>query len=150
VVLEELGICNAEKMLKKHGIHSTRDPEHGIEVSGGSLGQAETLAVGLALADRSKNVYLITSDGACAEGSVWEALRIAGEQKLENLRVMVIANGYGAYGEINTDDLDKRLNYFYPTLVVRVNLFQYPEWLNGLGGHYVILDEEKYKEITNG
>ena len=147
VVLEELGLCDAEEMIKKHGIHSTRDTEHGIEVSGGSLGQAETLAVGLALGDRTKPVYLITSDGACAEGSIWEALRIAGELKLENLRVAVIANGYGAYRDINVEDLDIRLNLFFPTLVVKTNLFQYPEWLQGLKGHYSVMTEEMYKEL---
>jgi len=150
VVLEKYGFGDAEKMLKKHGVHSTRDVKHGIEVSGGSLGQAETVAVGMAMANRDRNVYLITSDGACAEGSVWEALRIAGEQKLENLRVAVIANGYGAYGKINIDDLDSRLNMFFPTLVVKVNLFQFPDWLQGLQGHYAVMDEKMYKEITNG
>jgi transketolase N-terminal domain/subunit len=147
-VLEKQGLCKAEEMLKKHGIHATRDVEHGIEVSGGSLGQAETIAVGMALADRTKNVYLITSDGACAEGSVWEALRIAGEQKLENLRVAVIANGYGGYGEIDTNTLDTRLNMFFPTFVVRTNLFQFSEWLQGIDAHYVIMTKEMYKEIT--
>jgi transketolase N-terminal domain/subunit len=148
VVLEKQGLCDAEKMLKKHGIHSTRDVKHGVEVSGGSLGQAETIAVGMALADRTKNIYLITSDGACAEGSVWEALRIASEQKLENLRVAVIANGHGAYGDIDVEALDMRLQLFYPTYVVKTNLFQFPEWLQGLGGHYAIMDEKMYKEIT--
>lgn len=147
VVLESLGKCDAEEMLKKHGIHTTRDPEHGIEVSGGSLGQAESVAVGLALADKTRNVYLITSDGACAEGNVWEALRVAGELRIENLRVAVIANGYGAYGEINVDDLDSRLQFFYPALVVRTNLFQFPDWLQGVDGHYVVMDKEKYEEI---
>jgi len=147
VVLEKLGLCDAEEMLKKHGIHSTRDVKHGVEVSGGSLGQVETIAVGMAMANRKRNVYLITSDGACAEGSVWEALRIAGEQKLENLRVAVIANGYGAYGEIDTNDLDLKLNLFYPVLVVRTNLYQFPDFLQGQAGHYVVMNEEQYKEI---
>ena len=150
VVLEKLGKCDAEEMLEKHGIHSTQDLEHGVEVSGGSLGQAETIAVGMAMADRKKNVYLITSDGACSEGAVWEALRIARDQKLENLRVAVIANGYGAYGEIDTEDLDTRLNSFYPTLVVRANMFKWPDWLQGLKAHYAIMNEEMYKEVTDG
>lgn len=148
VVLEKNGLCDAQEMIDKHGTHSTRDPEHGVEVSGGSLGQVETVAVGLALSDRERDVYLITSDGACAEGSVWEALRIASEHKLENLKVAVIANGYGAYGKIDTEELDIRLQLFFPTLVVKTNLYQYPEWLQGLKGHYAVMDEKMYKEIT--
>lgn len=150
VVNESLGKCDAEEMLEKHGIHSTRDVEHGVEVSGGSLGQAESIAVGMAMANRDQNVYLVTSDGACAEGAVWESLRIAREQKLENLRVAVIANGYGAYGEIDTEDLDARLNSFFPTLVVRANMFKWPDWLQGLDAHYAVMNDKMYEEITNG
>jgi len=146
VLLEEKGI-NAEDLIKRMGTHAERSLKDGIYVSGGSLGQAETVAVGMALADRSRTVYLVTSDGACAEGSVWEALRIAGDFRLENLRVSVIANGYSAYGRIDLDDLERRLKTFYPVLFYRVNLFDYPDFLQGIDGHYVKLDEEKYKEI---
>jgi len=146
VLLEEKGV-NAEDLIKRMGTHAERSLKDGIFVSGGSLGQAETVAVGMALADRSRTVYLVTSDGACAEGSVWEALRIAGDFRLENLRVSVIANGYSAYGRIDLDDLERRLKTFYPVLFYRVNLFDYPDFLQGIDGHYVKLDEEKYKEI---
>jgi len=147
VVLEKHKGKDAEALYDKHGTHSTRDEEDGISVTGGSLGQAETVAVGLAMADKTKDVYLMTSDGACAEGAVWEALTIARNQRLENLRVTVIANGYGAYGEIDVDDLDTRLNAFYPTLVLKRDLFDFPDWLQGIGGHYVVMNEEQYKEL---
>lgn len=150
VVLEDQGKCDAEEMLERHGIHSVRDPEHGVEVSGGSLGQAETIALGMAMANKERDVYLITSDGACAEGAVWETLKTAREQRLENFRVAVIANGYGAYGKIDVDDLDTRLNAFYPTLVVRANMFKWPDWLQGLDAHYAVMNDEMYKEITDG
>ena len=146
VLLEERGI-DAEDLIKRMGTHAERSLKDGIYVSGGSLGQAETIAVGMALADRSRNVYLVTSDGACAEGSVWEALRIAGDFRLENLRVSVIANGYSAYGRVDLDDLEQRLKSFYPVLFYRVNLFDYPDFLQGVNGHYVKLDDKKYKEI---
>lgn len=51
VVLEKQGICDAVEMMLKHGTHASRDMEYGVWVSGGSLGQAETVAVGLAIAD---------------------------------------------------------------------------------------------------
>lgn len=150
VVLEKHEGKNAKELQKRHGTHANRNLEDGIYVSGGSLGQAETVAVGLAMANRDRNVYLVTSDGACAEGSVWEALRVAADYRLENLRVTVIANGYSGYDKTDVEALDTRLNAFYPTLVVRTNVFKFPEWLQGVAGHYVVMNEEMYKEITNG
>jgi transketolase N-terminal domain/subunit len=148
VVLEKHKGKDAEKLYDKHGTHANRDEKDGIYVSGGSLGQAETVAVGMAMAERDKNVYLVTSDGACTEGSVWEALAIARKERLENLRIAVIANGYSAYGKIDVDDLDTRLNAFYPILVIKKDLFGFPDWIQGIDGHYVTLDKEKYEEIT--
>jgi len=151
VVLEKYNDkVDAEELLNKHGIHATRDPESGIWVSGGSLGQAETVAVGLAIADQEHDTYLVTSDGACAEGAIWEALTIARKLRIENLKITVVANGYGAYGKIDVEDLDTRLNAFYPTLVLRPNLFEWPGWLQGVDGHYVVMNEEQYKEVMDG
>lgn len=147
VVLEKRGLCNAEEMVEKYGTHATRDMEHGVWVSGGSLGQPETVAVGMAMADRTKNVYLMTSDGACAEGSVWEALRIAAEQRLENLRVVVVANGYSALDKVDLDYLEHRLKTFYPLIFARVNLFDFPDWLQEPDGHYVVMNELQYREV---
>ena len=144
VVLESKGLCNAEEMVDKYGTHAFRDIEHGIYVSGGSLGQAETIAVGMALADRSKTVYLMTSDGACAEGSIWETLRIAHDLNLNNLKVVVIANGQGATGEIDVDYLENRLRAFFPVVVIKSNLGGFPESLKGIKGHYNCLSLEDY------
>jgi len=148
IVLEKHKDKDAEKLYEKHGTHANRDMDDGIFVSGGSLGQAETVAVGMAIAEPDKNIYLVTSDGACAEGSIWEALKVAREQRLENLRVAVIANGYGAYGKVDTEDLKTRLNSFYPTVVYKANLFHLPSWIQGIDGHYVVMNEEQYEEIT--
>jgi transketolase len=101
----------------------------------------------MALANQNRNVYVLISDGECAEGSVWESLRIASELRLENLRITVNANGHGAYCNIDTNLLDIRLQMFYPTLVVKTNLNQFPSWVNGIGGHYFTMKEENYKEI---
>lgn len=51
--------------------------EDGIWASSGSLGHGIGIAVGYALADPQRLVYVTISDGECAEGSVWEALAIA-------------------------------------------------------------------------
>ena len=148
VVLEKYEGKDALELVRKYGTHPTRCKEDGLDLSTGSLGQGITIAVGMALADRSKNVYVLTSDGEMTEGACWEALRVAGEQKLENLRVTVNANGWSAYNQVDVDLLDLRMQYFYPSLVVKTNMFKYPEWLQGVEGHYSKIDTpERYKEM---
>jgi len=104
VILEKYGSSNtgltAEELFDLHGVHPNRDMKNGIWCSSGSLGHGLGIAVGMALADRSKNVYCLISDGECAEGSIWEALRVIAEQKLTNLKIFCNFNGWGAYGEI--------------------------------------------------
>jgi transketolase len=147
VVLEKYEGKDAERLWKKHGTHPNRDLGDGIWCSTGSLGQGLPIAVGMAMADRKRNVYVLTSDGEMNEGSCWEALRIAAEQKLENLRVSVIGNGYTALGKADDDLLDLRMQFFYPSLMVKANLFAYPDFLQGLWGHYRVLDKKQYQEI---
>lgn len=147
VVLEKWYFKDAEALFDKHGVHPNRDEKDKIWASTGSLGQGLPIAVGMALADRTKNVYVLTSDGAMNEGSNWEALRIAGELRLENLRITVNANGFSAYGKTDPDTLDTRMQMFYPTLVLQPNLYDQPDWIQGFDGHYVAMDEQKYKEI---
>src|SRR3990167_322578 len=147
VVLEKWYFLNAEKLFDKHGVHPNRDEKDKIWASTGSLGQGLPIAVGMALADRRKNVYVLTSDGAMTEGSNLEAMRIAGELRLENLRITVNANGFSAYSKTDPDLLDLRMQYFYPSLVLQPNLYDQPAWLQGVSGHYVVMNEEQYKEI---
>lgn len=147
-VLEKWYFKDAEALFDKHGVHPNRDEGDRIWCSSGSLGQGLPIAVGMALADRSKNVYVLTSDGAMNEGSNWEALRIAGENRLENLRVTVNANGLTAYGHSDTELLDLRMQYFFPSLVLRTNLYDQPDFVQGLEGHYHVMNEDEYKEIT--
>jgi transketolase N-terminal domain/subunit len=146
-VLEAWGFGNAEDLVTKYGTHPDRDLERGIYASTGSLGHGIGLAVGMAIADKTRNVYVILSDGECAEGSVWESLRVAGDLRLENLRVAVICNGYGAYGKIEVDLLEKRLQLFYPTLIIKANTFNYPDFLQGQQAHYHVLTDDNAKEL---
>ncbi len=140
VVLEKHGLCDAEEMIRTHGTHAGRDLEHGIYISGGSLGQVATVAVGLALADKERRVWLVTSDGAAMEGCVSEALRFAGKHCL-NLLTHIVFNGYGAYGEISHGDLPTDAKIYY------VDALRYPKWLRGLDGHYLKLSESRYQEL---
>lgn len=146
-ILEAWGKGDAEKMYLKHGTHPNHDVKDGIWASTGSLGHGIGIAVGYAISNPERIVYVICSDGETAEGSFWEALRIAGDLRLENLRLAVVCNGYGAYGKIEVDILEKRLQLFYPCVSVKANLFNYPDWLQGQDGHYVVMSDEQYKEL---
>lgn len=150
VVLEKNGVADADELVKRHGTHPNRDPLNKIWVSTGSLGQGLPIAVGMAIARPEIDIFVLISDGEANEGSVFEALRIAGELRLENLKVVVNANGYSALGRVDVDLLDKRIQMFYPCLVVRTDLFKYPEWLQGVTAHYLALNDEQYKELMNG
>jgi transketolase len=78
-----------------HG-HPHREAVPGIETSSGPLAQGISQAVGMALAlrlDHKRNqVYCIMGDGEHDEGQVWEALMLAGKEKLHNLTVIVDRN----------------------------------------------------------
>jgi hypothetical protein len=90
------------------------------------------------------------SDGECAEGSIWEALRVAYNEKLTNLRVVVLCNGYSALSKVDVDLLDQRLHTFMPVencLIIKANLFNYPDFLQGLEGHYHVMTDEDYAEL---
>jgi transketolase len=88
----------------------------------------------MALSDRTKNVFCLVSDGECAEGSVWEALRIAREQNLLNLKVYCNANGFASYQEVDRDYLEYRIRAFgFP---VDFRWTENPKGFEGLKGHY--------------
>jgi len=146
-ILEKYEGHNAEKLTLKHGTHPNRDLKDGIWCSTGSLGQGLPIAVGMALANRKRNVWVLISDGECAEGSIFEALRIATKNRLENMRIMLMANGMGAYGKIDLEYLRHRILTFYPMLIVETNMFKYPDFLNGQEGHYCVLTKEQYEEV---
>ncbi len=74
----------------------------GMEITGGSLGQGLSIAVGMALALKRKAskayVYCLFSDGELDEGAVWEAAMSAGSHKLDNLIGVVDVNNMQADG----------------------------------------------------
>ena len=120
---------DAEKIAKEN-IHADRS---WCDASTGSLGHGLGIAVGMALSDRTKNVYCMISDGECAEGSIWEALRIAAEQDLKNLKVYCNANGWASYQPVDLDWLEMRLKTFFPVDFRRTTQ---EEPYTGLNGHY--------------
>ncbi len=78
--------------------HPKMDPAHGIEFSGGSLGQGLSLGMGTALGMKKKGntdakVYVILGDGECDEGQIWEAAQAVAHFNLTNVTVIVDDNG---------------------------------------------------------
>jgi transketolase len=132
------------KLLHKHGIHPGKDIENYLYCSTGSLGSGLPIAVGHALADRTKNVWCLISDGECAEGSIWESLAFISKQNLSNLKVYVNVNGMGAYDYIDSDILIQRLKSFLPLInIVKTNIPDYG-FAKGLLAHYYVMKEQDY------
>lgn len=147
VVLEEKYGIDPVMLLHKHGIHPSKDLENKLFCSTGSLGSGLPIAVGRALADRTKNVYCMISDGEAAEGSIWEALRFAHVAKLDNLKIYANINGMSAYEYLDVDYLVQRLTTFLPTINIRIS--DPPEWpfAKGLLTHYYPLKPEDYESL---
>ncbi len=137
VVLEKYHGFDAEKLYLKHGMHPNRDKEDKIHCSTGSLGMGIMIALGMALADRDKNVYCLISDGECFEGSVWEAANVVEKYNVKNLRVYLNFNGLSAYSTVGERFLDK-IKYMLPGVIVRKTYVE-EFGLRGLSAHYIVL-----------
>lgn len=169
VILEKHGIIRPEVIYGLH-IHPDRNIDYGIDLSTGSLGQGLPIAVGMALADRSKRVFCVITDGECAEGSIWEALRIVYEAKINNLITVVNVNGWGAYDPIPSDFLLKRIkgfglkvievyghniskiskaieraNRIGPLVIFARTSVEQLSFLKGQGAHYYVMKESDYQ-----
>lgn len=80
--------------------HPSRRCAPGVEATTGSLGHGLSLGAGLALAaqirKQTHRVFVLLSDGECAEGSVWEAAIFASARALDNLVAVVDYNRWSA------------------------------------------------------
>jgi transketolase len=76
----------------------------GIEAAGGSMGFGLPFSVGFAIAKKIKKekgkVFVLMGDGEVAIGTTWESALIAAQHKLDNLTVIVDANGLQAMGKV--------------------------------------------------
>ena len=77
----------------------------GIEVTTGSLAQALSIGLGIALARRERGergrVWVYMSDGELQEGQTWEALSLGAHHGLDRLGVYLDANGSQCDGPIS-------------------------------------------------
>lgn len=92
-ILVDKGYFPKDKLayyLKNYPLPSKEIP--GVIHSVGSLGHGLPVAVGLALGDRTRNVYCLMSDGECQEGTTYESALFARQHKLSNLFVIVDDN----------------------------------------------------------
>jgi len=107
--LLEAGIIPLEE-LETYGFDDSRLPMSGMamytpgmEISGGSLGQGLSIAVGMALALKHKQnpawVINSMSDGELDEGSIWEAAMSAAHHGLSNIINIVDVNKQQADGD---------------------------------------------------
>jgi transketolase len=145
VCLEKYKGQDAEGLFLKHGGHPHWDEEAGIHCSTGSLGLGITIALGRAIANKNRKVYVLISDGECAEGSVWEALKTIVEEKINNIEIHVNANGYAAYKEVDIEYLSNRLKTFLPKINIHYTTVEHFSFLKGLNAHYHIMKESDYQ-----
>ncbi|MCI9258194.1 transketolase [Acutalibacter sp.] len=122
----ETGLLNRELLqtYQKDGSRlsdlAVADSELGVECSGGSLGINLSMGAGLALLAKRKgypyHTYVLVGDGELDEGSVWEAIMFASQQKLNNLVLIVDANGLQSDGStkdiLSWEHLADRLTAF--------------------------------------
>jgi transketolase len=78
-----------------------------VDITGGSLGQGLSSAVGLALAAQLRantdaRVFALLSDGELEEGQVWEAAMFAAHRGLANLTVLLDANDSQVDGPVSS------------------------------------------------
>ncbi len=137
---------STERMFAHHGIHPDRCADCGLDCSTGSLGQGLPIALGMALARPEKDVYCLMSDGECAEGSIWEALRIREEQQAKNLKVYFNLNGVTAYRKIDRVNLALKIKAFAHDAKLVFSDNPPLPWLRGVAGHYAVMDEPMYRQ----
>ena len=119
--------------------HPVMNLDLAIESSNGSLGQGLSMAVGIALAAKKRELdfktYVLLGDGECNEGSVWEAIMSASQLDLGNLVAIVdynklqsdgasrnivdfgdLATKFGCFGwsvhELNGHDIEQLIHAF--------------------------------------
>jgi len=110
-VAAELGLVDPEELASygKDGalleaITTERTPM--LDATCGSLGQGLSAANGFALAARfagdGRRVFAFLSDGEMEEGQIWEAAMFAAHHKLDQVTVVIDANGSQVDGPITS------------------------------------------------
>ena len=110
--LAEAGFFPKEELVEfqKNGGRMTGYPQNieiGLEYSGGSLGMAISVGIGMAIAakeaKKTNHIYIMMGDGELDEGCIWEAFMSAPHFKLNNLTAIIDRNHLSYDG--NTEDI---------------------------------------------
>jgi transketolase len=109
-VLARAGILDEAEVIAGYcrdgGTYAGHPERHvpGVELTAGSLGHGVAVALGRALADRAdgsdSRTFCLVGDGELDEGSVWEAVALAGHLAPPGLRLIVDANGFQGLGRV--------------------------------------------------
>lgn len=143
VVLEHFGLADAEDLLKICGVHPDRYANEVIDCSTGSLGMGLSIATGMAISDRSKNVHCVISDGEAFEGVIWECSNVIEKFNLDNLKVYVNFNGWSAYDPVPPTMKDRLRTILPKAWIIETNFGNY-SFLNGQSAHYHVMSDEDY------
>jgi transketolase len=147
-VLALKGYFPVEKVaeyLKQYPLANKAVP--GVLHSVGSVGMGLSVAVGLALSDRSRNVYCLISDGQLDEGVTYEAALFSKQHNLTNLYVIVDNNSLQACGKTNDIlNLDTAIDFYnktFPHFENRITIKggNIPFLANQVSSHYCNLSE---------
>jgi transketolase len=147
--LEKYYGIDAEMLFEKHGGHPHLDEKNKIYCSTGSLGLGLTVALGRAIANPKRKVWVMISDGEAAEGSIWESLKTIEELNIGNIEVYVNINGLCAYKEVDKHYMATRLKAFLPSIELRYTTVEQYPFLKGLNAHYHVMSEENYKQVLD-
>tara|TARA_B110000977_G_scaffold72948_2_gene98765 strand:+ start:714 stop:1532 length:819 start_codon:yes stop_codon:yes gene_type:complete len=92
-IVSDKQLNSYSKSHSKFGVHPEVSNK-GINASTGSLGHGLAIAAGFAMAKKSKDIYVVLSDGELQEGSTWEAVIAIKALKLNNLVIIIDNNNY--------------------------------------------------------
>jgi len=120
------------------GGHTTSSVS-GVECNTGSLGHGLPFAIGSALNARLQKIdyltFVLSGDGECQEGSIWEAAMFISHYKLNNLIWIIDKNNIQLSGHVNEvislDPIDKKLEMFGFDVKI-INGHNYNELINSL------------------
>lgn len=116
-ILRDLGIISNKK-LSTYGLNGGLGGQIDVTLSGvdfntGSLGHSVGVAAGIVLAntlDKKKQMtYTLIGDSELFEGSVWEAIIFAGDNKLDNLVCIIDRNRFTVTEKLGDNSIYKYL-----------------------------------------
>lgn len=138
----EAGIVKQKELMKYRSFDSVLEGHPTprmpwIKAATGSLGQGLSIALGIATAQKllglPTRTYCLLGDGELAEGSVWEAVALAGHRKTHNLC---------AIADIN------RLGQSDPTMHGH-DISAYHKKFLAFGWNVIVVDGHSVKQILN-